>query len=258
MGNRNNASRQYAFLIITLMVIFTTTLYISGCGTSKRTGTGKIYSKTCNLPSDQANSLQGEWAKTPIKISYHSGEFSGTDKADIAAAAGVWNDFFNASKSFSIIEVGDESALNQSVPNCTAGAGADGTVLYKVASGWSHGGSAVAVTLFCTINSGGKVPKMTNAILKFNYQNYWGGTTGKTPDMQSIAVHELGHLIGLDHSCGALRSGLPNVACPDANSGNFLVDTVMYPTVFFNDSGEGEIKTDLRTNDQERANCLYE
>lgn len=69
----------------------------------------------------------------------------------------------------------------------------------------------------------------------------------------SIILHELGHSVGLNHSC----SGNPGV------SDYLSCDQVMRPehpfhrAIMFPKLGSDEIKEDLRSNDKERANCLY-
>ncbi len=221
---------------------------------------GKSFSKTCNLRDDQANSLQGKWTTLPIPVKVHSGDFNSFEVGEMQAAVKTWNEFFNFSKGSDIIDMpGDADDLNQTNPTCTGSTISNGVLIYKRQSTWTRSESAVAVTTFCTaVQSGSKIPRMYNAIIEINYRDFFGGTSGRIPDMQSIALHELGHLIGLDHSCGALRSGLPNASCPEIGSSDEIGQSVMYPAVAFDASGTGEQKRKLKTNDQNRANCIYE
>jgi len=88
--------------------------------------------------------------------------------------------------------------------------------------------------------------------MEINYANFF--SAGKPmPDLQSIVTHELGHLLGLDHSCsGTATSGMP--ACNQANTD--YVNALMYPALGFN-GAQGQVSRTIRTNDQQRANCLY-
>ena len=158
---------------------------------------------------------------------------------------------------------GNISSNAQSTPTCGGGTLADGTVLYKRFSSWTHNAAAIAITTTCfTPANNGGLATIFNAIMEFNYVNFYIPSAGRFPDMQSIAVHELGHLLGLDHTCGPLgrpNQNLPFTACPDPNvdPSNPVIATVMYPQVFFDQNGAGQVKQALTADDEGRANCAY-
>ena len=219
---------------------------------------------SCGLPNGyQDNSLQGHWLSSalPIKVSFHDASgWSSSELADMATAAETWNSFFTRSKGVPIFDYGTvtsphSSSFAQSRPNCAQQISADGTVVYKRGT-WSGGSSIIALTSYCTRTASDTgIRIMYNAIMEMNYQHFFVQNSGRYPDLLSITLHELGHLLGLGHSCGPLNDGRPNVDCANADTYQ-IRPTVMYPDWAF-ENGTGEQKRTLTENDQARANCLY-
>ena len=89
--------------------------------------------------------------------------------------------------------------------------------------------------------------------MEVKYQNFF--ISGKKlPDLQSIITHEMGHMIGVNHSCESTgKTGTP--ACNSSPAEYFAA--IMFPVFGFDASGLGESKRVLQDNDEGRANCLY-
>lgn len=224
--------------------------------------------KTCNVPTDQSGTVSGHWQVLPVPVSFHQGDFQQTEMSAITAAADSWNQFYTASKNFNTITYGTASSpTTSSATDPTLGGNlcAQGivqgkqfngnVVIYKMGR-WpsSYPANAMALTSFCTL-AAQPYPNMYMAVMEINYQNFFVQGQ-KLPDMQSIILHEFGHLMGLNHSCEAFqKNGTPN--CNDPNMSPDYATASMFPVFTFDQAGNGQQKRSLGSNDESRANCLY-
>jgi hypothetical protein len=87
-----------------------------------------------------------------------------------------------------------------------------------------------------------------------------GGSVGAdSVHFGSVVVHELGHTLGLDHSC-MLGAGSDKFrACAGLPESHLYHQAVMFPTLRARRSRfeQPEIKNQLRDNDVRRSSCLY-
>ncbi len=222
--------------------------------------------KECVLPTDQSSTLSGRWRVAPIPIAVHAADFDADEIDALKQAADVWNKFYSASLSLQILNYG-ESAVQESSASKPSNLCSTGliqgnqymgnVVLYKQGR-WPYSNhSAIALTSFCPVPAK-PIPTIFMAVMEVNYEDFF--IEGKKlPDLKSIFIHELGHLLGLDHSCenSSARTGMPNCRELTGDQSEYY-DAVMFPVVSFESgSGLGESRTSLNDNDMGRANCLY-
>jgi Pregnancy-associated plasma protein-A len=226
-----------------------------------------VYNSNCSIPQDQSGTISGQWTVTPIPLAFHAGDFSTSEIQSVTQAADTWNAFFTVSKSKSTLSYGSQSSPTTSGNPDTALAAnfcesrilqgnkfLGNVVIFKTTPWPYNATSAIALTSFCTIPAN-PYPKMVTALIEVNYQ-YFFATGKKSPDLQSVILHELGHLHGLGHSCeNGTKAGAPK--CTDASINPDYLAAVMFPSFTFDTNGTGEAKRLLQNNDQLRANCLY-
>ena len=213
----------------------------------------------CVVNSDQSSLFKGHWSTHPVPLAVELNDFSDSEISAIQASIASWNSFFQASKGFQLYLSGSSSlaVINNSGTRITSATACSQAVInsngftnkikiYKTTSGWSYGSAVMALTSLCPVSTGSSYRSLISAVMEVNYQNYF--VAGKPlPDLQSIVTHELGHMLGLDHSCNG-------AAC--SNASQDYIDAIMYPSLGF-DGINGRIKQEIKKNDQQRANCLY-
>ena len=265
-----STSQPNPFNGITLRLSLILFLYMtSSCALYPSSSSAPIVTTACLIPSDQSGTISGRWLKTPIPIAFHQGDFSSAEMTAMTQAADTWNQFYTASKSVITLDYGG-SATNPRTSTVADPSGSTlctvqgilqalqfigNVVIYKLGA-WpsNYPSSAIALTSFCT-NAASPYNTMYMAVMEVNYQSFFVNGN-KVPDLQSIILHELGHLHGLNHSCEATaKTGFPNCNSTTLDPSYNLAS--MYPVFGFDASGAGQIKSSLGTNDEERANCLY-
>ena len=217
-------------------------------------------STECVINPDQASTFKGHWTAHPVPLAVVASDFSAAELIALKAAIDTWNSFYQSSKGFELYLSGSSSLATVSaggsrLTSATACSqsviGPNGftnkIMIYKTTSSWAYGSQVMALTSLCPVTtSNSKYRMFVSAVMEINFQNYFNAGQ-PIPDLQSIVTHELGHMLGLDHSCSGS-------AC--ANSETDYSNTMMYPSLGF-DGVFGRIKRTLETNDQQRANCLY-
>ncbi len=241
-------------------------LLITGC--SVFTNDTPTVTTTCSIPSDQSGTVSGRWPTNPVPIAFHTGDFGSAEIGAMIAAIDTWNTFFQAVAKISPLSYGNASSptmssiidhasnntlCGQSVLQNSAFTG--NVVIYKLGT-WpaAYSSSAIALTSFCT-TPGTLYPNFFMAVMEINYQDYFVQGQ-RLPDLQSIVLHELGHVLGLNHTCENFsKSGTP--LCTESNLNPAYASASMYPIFSFDITGAGQVKRTLGTNDESRANCLY-
>lgn len=216
----------------------------------------------CVLEADQAASIKGHWSNRPVPIGVVANGFSGTENIIIGQAVDVWNNFFESSRGYSIFEKNGTpiqqisggsnfTASSVGMSPIVSGTSFTGTVMIHKRTSWSGGpysSSAIALSSVSAVPvSGTQYKVIINAVMEVNYKDYFA--SGKpNPDFRTIILHELGHIIGLDHSCGA--AGI--IQCSSSTPQEYL-QAVMFPAPT---AGNG-VRHALQVNDKYRANCAY-
>jgi hypothetical protein len=231
---------------------------------------------TCELPADQGRgSLFGQWDQLPIKLVLDS-EFYRADNAFIAMqlkkAVKTWNRW--AATKGKVAFVIEKDGIGQEIPEVTDCSQASYTSKFPEAVGiWKIGqdGKRKNQRASCMPQPDGTLGKIlpngvqgqtdwltlggriqaSSILLNFDEFNSKGHSF---VDMESVLLHQLGHVLGLLNSCnGSSRDNVDGTSAPAcAVAPKEYTEAVMAPYLRLR-----EIKRNLGKNDINRANCLY-
>ena len=220
--------------------------------------TKQALSASCKAGADQMGAfLPRIETQEPVTVGIDS-RFTSAQQSEIMKSIDVWNDYGrkNTGRDFfraSVTRVpgGSQPAARE---DCKFSAGEangsgfrivkeDNSKYWKSLNLSEQNGAA---TVRCS--SGGKLLRQVVMI----------NTTNSPPEQfMSISLHELGHTLGLGHSCTNGAGTADYASCGSLQPDHAYRVAVMYPVLQLFGDGKVETKELLRQNDTERTDCLY-
>ena len=236
---------------------------------------GRVTNYTvCALPQDQGSgSYQGRWQTLPIPVAIDQDFYladQGGQAAQIRLAIQTWNEWARLRGKVAFTIVNDGTGLGAGAPipvttDCSrktiTDARPDVMGIWKIQAGGDGRNERTENNTPCklldtgiqgftdwTVNATTGIISGASILLNFDEFNT---SSGNTVDVQSLVLHELGHVLGLLHSCNPGNGDTTTaVACGQAPFR--YLEAVMYFQL-----GLNEIRRQLRQNDYSRINCIY-
>jgi hypothetical protein len=230
----------------------------------------------CRLPPEQgAGSMIGSWEKLPITLVADRGLYAndhGSGAAALRSAVKTWNDWAATKGKVAFVIQNDLKSEKGGmlIPELTSCSQADYTNAVPGAVGiWKIGRSGPSANArpTCGIRRAKLIADGVQAQTDWNVDNriirnasillnfdYFQADGRPKVDLESLLVHELGHVLGLLHSCNSSSDdaidGTSSPAC-DASPKEF-VEAAMFPYL-----RRGTVRRSIQTNDLDRVSCLY-
>lgn len=258
--------------IFSLFFLLNSCITPSGAQTGKN---GRITNYTnCQLPKDQgAGSFQGAWASLPIPVIFDKDFYMSDAGAAMPALRGAvttWNNWasIRGMRGFTINSDGSGVSGGMDIPAITScsqaaysSAVTDMVGIWKITS-YGDGKNTRAdcgtqgkilpdgvqgMTDWIILNG-----KITGASILLNFEGF-NAPGAKKIDVESLLLHELGHVLGLLHSCNGSSDGSDGTTAPSCD----IAPTAYKSAVMFPALAVGEQRRSLQQNDYSRVNCLY-